>query len=202
MKLAIVTACPSGRVSSVLSARLLDAAARRQGWSTSVEVFDPQNPEQRLTEADIEAAGLGAGGQHRCHGLEPFRRQASVSEQPGPRPAGCRRFSAAGCRTGQALRSRAGGSRNGVACTASGGGHRLPDRGRAYLHGGRSVTAGRQAVGLRVAGGNPGFGGRAQPVERAGPSTRPTWCCWPPISKWLPSVLLARRSIAAAPALP
>ncbi len=56
MKLAIVTACPSGRVSSVLSARLLDAAARRQGWSTSVEVFDPQNPEQRLTEADIEAA--------------------------------------------------------------------------------------------------------------------------------------------------
>ena len=56
MKLAIVTACPSGRVSSVLSARLLDAAARRQGWSTSVEVFDPQSPEQRLTEADIEAA--------------------------------------------------------------------------------------------------------------------------------------------------
>ncbi|MBD8483117.1 PTS fructose-like transporter subunit IIB [Pseudomonas coleopterorum] len=56
MKLAIVTACPSGRVSSVLSARLLDAAARRQGWSTSVEVFDPQKPEQRLTEADIEAA--------------------------------------------------------------------------------------------------------------------------------------------------
>ncbi|KQQ60634.1 MULTISPECIES: PTS fructose-like transporter subunit IIB [Pseudomonas] len=56
MKLAIVTACPSGRVSSVLSARLLDAAARRQGWSTSVEVFDPQNPEQRLTAADIEAA--------------------------------------------------------------------------------------------------------------------------------------------------
>ena len=56
MKLAIVTACPSGRVSSVLSARLLDAAARGQGWSTSVEVFDPQNPEQRLTEADIEAA--------------------------------------------------------------------------------------------------------------------------------------------------
>lgn len=56
MKLAIVTACPSGRVSSVLSARLLDAAAQRQGWSTSVEVFDPQHPEQRLSAADIEAA--------------------------------------------------------------------------------------------------------------------------------------------------
>jgi PTS system fructose-specific IIC component len=56
MKLAIVTACPSGRVSSVLSARLLDAAAQRQGWSTSVEVFDPQHPDQRLSAADIEAA--------------------------------------------------------------------------------------------------------------------------------------------------
>lgn len=56
MKLAIVTACPSGRVSSVLSARLLDAAAQRQGWSTSVEVFDPQHPEQRLSAAEIEAA--------------------------------------------------------------------------------------------------------------------------------------------------
>ena len=56
MKLAIVTACPSGRVSSVLSARLLDAAARRQGWTTFVEVFDPQHPELRLSTADIEAA--------------------------------------------------------------------------------------------------------------------------------------------------
>ena len=56
MKLAIVTACPSGKVSSVLSARLLDAAAQRQGWSTSVEVHDPQHPERRLSEADIAAA--------------------------------------------------------------------------------------------------------------------------------------------------
>ncbi|MBD8474337.1 PTS fructose-like transporter subunit IIB [Pseudomonas sp. CFBP 8770] len=56
MKLAIVTACPSGRVSSVLSARLLDAAARRQGWTTFVEVFDPQHPELRLSAADIENA--------------------------------------------------------------------------------------------------------------------------------------------------
>ncbi len=56
MKLAIVTACPSGRVSSVLSARLLDAAARRQGWTTFVEVFDPQHPELRLSAADIKDA--------------------------------------------------------------------------------------------------------------------------------------------------
>ena len=56
MKLAIVTACPGGRVSSVLSARLLDAAAKRQGFSTCVEVHDPQHPEKRLSQADIEAA--------------------------------------------------------------------------------------------------------------------------------------------------
>ncbi|MCV4281525.1 PTS fructose-like transporter subunit IIB [Pseudomonas capsici] len=58
MKLAIVTACPNGKVSSVLSARLLDAAAQRQGWETSVEVVDPNKPEQRLSALDIEAADL------------------------------------------------------------------------------------------------------------------------------------------------
>jgi PTS system fructose-specific IIC component len=56
MKLAIVTACPNGRVSSVLSARLLDAAAQRQGWSTSVEVHDPQHPERQLTQATVDEA--------------------------------------------------------------------------------------------------------------------------------------------------
>ncbi|HEX8542727.1 MAG TPA: PTS fructose-like transporter subunit IIB [Pseudomonas sp.] len=56
MKLAIVTACPNGKVSSVLSARLLDAAAQRQGWSTSVEVHDPRNPEQQLSAEQIAAA--------------------------------------------------------------------------------------------------------------------------------------------------
>ncbi|MBX8495744.1 PTS fructose-like transporter subunit IIB [Pseudomonas cichorii] len=58
MKLAIVTACPNGKVSSVLSARLLDAAAQRQGWETSVEVVDPNKPEQHLSALDIEAADL------------------------------------------------------------------------------------------------------------------------------------------------
>ncbi|MDE1169239.1 MAG: PTS fructose-like transporter subunit IIB [Pseudomonas sp.] len=56
MKLAIITACPSGKVSSVLSARLLDAVAQRQGWSTSVEVHDPAQPEKRLSQAIIDAA--------------------------------------------------------------------------------------------------------------------------------------------------
>ncbi|WP_395609185.1 PTS fructose-like transporter subunit IIB [Pseudomonas sp. B22129] len=56
MKLAIVTACPNGMVTSVLCARLLDAAAQRQGWSTSVEVVDAQRPERQLSQATLEAA--------------------------------------------------------------------------------------------------------------------------------------------------
>ena len=56
MKLAIVTACPNGMVTSVLCARLLDAAAQRQGWSTSVEVVDVAHPERQLSAATIEAA--------------------------------------------------------------------------------------------------------------------------------------------------
>ncbi|MBP5122667.1 PTS fructose-like transporter subunit IIB [Pseudomonas protegens] len=56
MKLAIITACPNGMVTSVLCARLLDAAAQRQGWSTSVEVHDEAHPERQLSAATIEAA--------------------------------------------------------------------------------------------------------------------------------------------------
>ncbi|MBV6287574.1 PTS fructose-like transporter subunit IIB [Pseudomonas aegrilactucae] len=56
MKIAIITACPNGQVSSLLSARLLDAAAQRRGWSTSVEVHDADHPERQLSAAVIAAA--------------------------------------------------------------------------------------------------------------------------------------------------
>lgn len=56
MNIAIVTACPNGQVSSVLSARLLAAAAQRRGWSTSVEVWDADHPERRLSAAQIAEA--------------------------------------------------------------------------------------------------------------------------------------------------
>ncbi|PSS56515.1 PTS fructose-like transporter subunit IIB [Pseudomonas sp. BBP2017] len=56
MNIAIVTACPNGQVSSVLSARLLDAAAQRLGWSTSVEVHDPEQAQGQLSAAVIAAA--------------------------------------------------------------------------------------------------------------------------------------------------
>ncbi|EKG33560.1 PTS fructose-like transporter subunit IIB [Pseudomonas avellanae] len=58
MKLAIVTACPNGKVSSVLSARLLEAAALRQRWETSVEIIDPNKADQQLSPEDIQAADL------------------------------------------------------------------------------------------------------------------------------------------------
>ncbi|MDB6146111.1 MAG: fructose transporter subunit [Pseudomonas sp.] len=56
MNLAIVTACPNGKVSSVLSARLLEAAARRQGWHVSVEIHDPHHPGNQLPPEVIVAA--------------------------------------------------------------------------------------------------------------------------------------------------
>ncbi|WP_271411377.1 fructose-specific PTS transporter subunit EIIC [Pseudomonas sp. Q1-7] len=56
MKLALVTACPNGLVTSVLCARLLDATAQRLGWSTSVEIVDPKHPESQLSAATLDAA--------------------------------------------------------------------------------------------------------------------------------------------------
>ncbi|MPQ83718.1 PTS fructose transporter subunit IIBC [Pseudomonas sp. MAFF 730085] len=56
MKLAIVTACPNGMVTSVLCARLLDAAAQRMGLRTSVEVVDVQRPERQLSQATLDDA--------------------------------------------------------------------------------------------------------------------------------------------------
>jgi len=56
MNLALITACPNGQISSVLSARLLRAAAERLGWSVCVEQSDPQHPERRLSDGQIAAA--------------------------------------------------------------------------------------------------------------------------------------------------
>ncbi|WP_448679317.1 PTS fructose-like transporter subunit IIB [Pseudomonas nicosulfuronedens] len=56
MNLALITACPNGQISSVLSARLLRAAAERLGWSVCVEQIAPQHPERRLSDGQIAAA--------------------------------------------------------------------------------------------------------------------------------------------------
>ncbi|MEA9976088.1 MULTISPECIES: PTS fructose-like transporter subunit IIB [unclassified Pseudomonas] len=56
MKLAIITACPNGKISSVLSARLMEAAAQRLGWQTSVEIHKPDLPDNQLSPEVIVAA--------------------------------------------------------------------------------------------------------------------------------------------------
>ncbi|WP_120996810.1 PTS fructose-like transporter subunit IIB [Stutzerimonas urumqiensis] len=58
MNLLIVTACPNGMVTSVLTSRLLEAAAHRLGWSMRVEVHDPQAIGSPLSERDIAEAEL------------------------------------------------------------------------------------------------------------------------------------------------
>ncbi|EWC41133.1 fructose-specific PTS transporter subunit EIIC [Stutzerimonas stutzeri] len=58
MNLLIVTACPNGMVTSVLTSRLLEAAAHRLGWSTAVEVHDPKAIGSPLTPAQISDADL------------------------------------------------------------------------------------------------------------------------------------------------
>lgn len=58
MNLLIVTACPNGMVTSVLTSRLLEAAAHRLGWSTAVEVHDPKAIGSPLTPAQITNADL------------------------------------------------------------------------------------------------------------------------------------------------
>jgi len=58
MHVAIITSCPNGKVTTVLSARLLAAAATRLGWQVDTEMYgSPQHPE-KLTEAQIAAADL------------------------------------------------------------------------------------------------------------------------------------------------
>ncbi|QQZ42939.1 PTS fructose-like transporter subunit IIB [Pseudomonas sp. SK3(2021)] len=87
MKLAIVTACPNGMVTSVLCARLLDAAAQRQGWSTSVEVQDAAHPERQLSAATLEAAewvlvvSTGPVDMSRFVGKRVFQSSPSVALQ-------------------------------------------------------------------------------------------------------------------------
>jgi len=58
MNVLIVTACPNGMVTSVLTSRLLEAAAHRLGWSTAVEVHDPKAIGSPLTPAQITNADL------------------------------------------------------------------------------------------------------------------------------------------------
>ena len=58
MHVAIITSCPSGKVTSILSARLLAAAASRLGWQAEVETLGSGQSTSALSDAQISAAEL------------------------------------------------------------------------------------------------------------------------------------------------
>ena len=58
MHVAIITSCPSGKVTSILSARLLAAAASRLGWQAEVETLGSGQSTSSLSDAQISAAEL------------------------------------------------------------------------------------------------------------------------------------------------
>ncbi len=75
MKLAIVTACPGGQVTSVLAARLLRGAAERLGWETCVEANAGSRPEGELSADQQDPVGFG----------DLFGAQFALGPRPGIR---------------------------------------------------------------------------------------------------------------------
>ena len=79
MHVAIITSCPSGKVTSILSARLLAAAASRLGWQAEVETLGSGQSTSALSDAQISAADLvvavytGPLPLARFHGKRVFR---------------------------------------------------------------------------------------------------------------------------------
>ena len=58
MKILIMTACPSGMVSSYLAARLLRQAAQDLGWQVSVECYSQLEPMASFTQVQLDEAEL------------------------------------------------------------------------------------------------------------------------------------------------
>jgi PTS system fructose-specific IIC component len=58
MHVAIITSCPIGKVTSILSARLLAAAASRLGWQAEVETLGSGQSSNALSDAQIASADL------------------------------------------------------------------------------------------------------------------------------------------------
>lgn len=87
MKLAIVTACPGGQVTSVLAARLLRGAAERLGWETCVEANAGSRPEGELSAEQIaEADWVLLVGVEPLAGVPPRRWPIRAPSSSGPPP--------------------------------------------------------------------------------------------------------------------
>ena len=59
MKLAIVTACPSGIANSIIAAGLLEKASKELNWQVNIECHSSIMPVQALTSEQIEEAEEG-----------------------------------------------------------------------------------------------------------------------------------------------
>lgn len=163
MNLLIITACPNGMVTSVLTSRLLEAAAHRLGWSTAVEVHDPKAIGSPLTAEQIAEADLVVVVKTGPLSLQRFVGKRVVQSTPSEALLDPEGFLRSAVDTATELQPidevDAAPSRR---QTQAGGHHRLPDRRGAHLHGRRGAAAGRRAQGLRPAGGDARLGGRAQ----------------------------------------
>lgn len=92
MNLALITACPNGQVTSLLSARLLRAAAERLGWSVCIEMNEPQRPELRLSAAQIAAADLVLVIASQPQDLSRFVGKRLLQARPAEALADCAAF--------------------------------------------------------------------------------------------------------------
>jgi PTS system fructose-specific IIC component len=147
MNLAIVTACPNGMVTSVLCARLLDAAAQRQGWSTSVEVIDVQRPERQLSQATLDAAEWVLLVSSTPLDMQRFVGKRVYQSTPAQALQDVEAVLRRGAEEAQvyvASEAPVAAKQAPAYCRD----HRLPDRRGPHLHGRRSIAADRQAPGL------------------------------------------------------
>ena len=199
MNLLIITACPNGMVTSVLTSRLLEAAAHRLGWSTAVEVHDPKAIGSPLTPAQIANADLVVVVKTGPLSLQRFVGKRVVQSTPSEAlldPEGFLR-SAADTATelqpvDEADAAPSAGKPRLVAITACPTGVAHTFMAAEALQ----QAATRKGYDLQVeTRGSVG----ARNVLDPRPSRKPTRCCWRPISRWMSPVSPASACSAAAP---
>ena len=204
MKLAIVTACPNGMVTSVLCARLLDAAAQRQGWSTSVEVVDAAHPERQLSAATIEAAEWVLLVTSAPVDMSRFVGKRVFQSTPAQALQDVEAVLRRGAEEAQvyvapeAVAEPVAVVKNAprlVAVTA------CPTGVAHTFMAAEALQQAAKRLGYDLQVETQGSVGARNPLS-ATPLPTPMWCCWRRTSKSPPSVLPARRFTVAAPALP
>lgn len=199
MNLLIITACPNGMVTSVLTSRLLEAAAHRLGWSTAVEVHDPKAIGSPLTPAQIANADLVVVVKTGPLSLQRFVGKRVVQSTPSEALLDPEGFLRSSADTATELRQvdeadavPSAGKPKLVAITACPTGVAHTFMAAEALQ----QAAARKGYDLQVeTRGSVG----ARNVLDPRSSRRPTRCCWRPISRWMSTVSPASACSAAAP---